>query len=423
MSPPALTPRRSRGATLIEVLVALLVLAFGLLGLARLQTHGRQEASIARQRSEATRLGQEDIEAARAYTRLDGAAASGVPSSYADIGAHSATAVAAASPSTEFALARAVSTSTAAALKWSHTRIAWPDHQGQANQLRLATALPGTDPALSGALVVQNTRQRTPGRGGAAPGLPVTARDLGDGRSAFKPSSDVAVVWVADTVSGRILSVCENGIQPMQRIEDIPAALLTDCREAPGLLLSGLLRWSLSTPPQPLAQANDPPQTASLRLTLSGGPYPAAPVCVSEAKKLVRYTTLVGPQTVEVPLAAAPGFLGLGAWTELGERYSRYLCVISPTGEPPVWSGRSGVVPQGWVIGSAANEVKVCRVAVDLDGSGAIDHNDEHPADYQAVDTLLVAQNFLLIRGDQPCPALAQVGPLGPAAAALQHQP
>jgi len=250
-------------------------------------------------------------------------------------------------------------------------------------------------------------------------------RDLGDGRSAFKPSSDATVAWVADTVTGQILSVCDNGIQAMQKVEDIPAALLTDCHDAPGQLLTGVVRWSLATPPS-LSAANDVPLPLKMTVQTSGGPYPAAPVCVSEAKKLVRYNTTVGPTTVDVPLAAEPGFLGQGAWTELGERYVRYLCLVSPTGTPPRWSGRSAVLPQAGVMGTAATQYKVCRITTDLDGSGAIDRNDEHPANYTAVDGLLSGQNFLIVRGDQLCPGAAAAGPasaLTPVSSTAQHQP
>ncbi|MEY2891181.1 MAG: hypothetical protein RJA98_1089 [Pseudomonadota bacterium] len=413
------------GTSLLEVLVSLLVLAVGLLGLAKWQVQGRHEADIARQRSEATRLAQEDLETARAYASVQAAAASGAPS-FDALGSRTATSQAEASPNTEFTLQRQAPADAALPLKWPALSVAWADHQGGSQDLQLATALAAIDPAWSGALVVQNARQRTPGRGGRAPGLPpISVRKLGDGRSAFKPSSDATVAWVADTVTGQILSVCDNGIQAMQQVDDIPAALLTDCHDAPGQLLTGLLRWSLAVPPS-LNAANDLPLALQMKVQTTGGPYPAAPVCVSEAKKLVRFNTAVGPTTVEVPLLAEPGFLGQGAWTALGERYVRYLCLVSPAGTPPSWSGRSTVLPQGWGIGTAATQYKVCRITTDLDGSGAIDHNDEHPSSYSAVDSLLSGQNFLVIRGDQGCPGAAAAGPTGaltPASSTVQHQP
>ena len=34
------------------------------------------------------------------------------------------------------------------------------------------------------------------------------------------------------------------------------------------------------------------------------------------------------------------------------------------------WSGRSTLVPDGWALGSSADEYKVCRYSADQDGNG-----------------------------------------------------
>ena len=81
---PHALPRRTRdaGFTLVEALIALLVLAFGMLAVAGLQTTLAHNADVARQRTEATRLAQARVEALRAYQQVG--AASGA-ASYADI--------------------------------------------------------------------------------------------------------------------------------------------------------------------------------------------------------------------------------------------------------------------------------------------------------------------------------------------------
>jgi hypothetical protein len=63
------------------------------------------------------------------------------------------------------------------------------------------------------------------------------------------------------------------------------------------------------------------------------------------------------------------------------------------------------VVPTGWSLGGGSGDHRVCRYVADADGSGAIDANIEHPADYVDVAGSLLAQNFLVVRGDQACPA------------------
>ena len=60
-----------RGFTIIESLMALAVVAFGLLGIAGMQSLMTRSADVAKQRSEATRLAQQKIEALRAYTTID----------------------------------------------------------------------------------------------------------------------------------------------------------------------------------------------------------------------------------------------------------------------------------------------------------------------------------------------------------------
>ena len=61
------TQRIQRGISLIEALIAFLVLSLGVLGMSKLQSHLRLHSDIARQRSEAVRIAQEDMEALRSF--------------------------------------------------------------------------------------------------------------------------------------------------------------------------------------------------------------------------------------------------------------------------------------------------------------------------------------------------------------------
>ena len=97
--------------------------------------------------------------------------------------------------------------------------------------------------------------------------------------------------------------------------------------------------------------------------------------------------------------------------TESGDRYVACACVVVPVASGP-WSGRSTISPIGWTLGTGPNDRRVCRYTAALDGSGAVDANEEHPADYSAVDHALANQNFLVIKGTESCPAgpAVQVG-------------
>ena len=57
-----------RGVSLIEAIVAMAVMAFGMMAIVGLQTTLRQNSDIAKQRSEAVRIAEEAIEQWRGYS-------------------------------------------------------------------------------------------------------------------------------------------------------------------------------------------------------------------------------------------------------------------------------------------------------------------------------------------------------------------
>jgi type IV pilus assembly protein PilV len=63
--PPLALPAKQRGFTLIEVMIAVLILAFGLLGFALLQTMNVRFTNSANQRSQATNLAYEMLDQMR----------------------------------------------------------------------------------------------------------------------------------------------------------------------------------------------------------------------------------------------------------------------------------------------------------------------------------------------------------------------
>lgn len=136
--------RAQQGIALIEALIAFLVLTLGMLAVLRLQPELRQHAELARQRSEATRLAQQDIEGLRGFVRLDGAAPS------FDAIAAAAYAV---EPdglgSPRYHVQRRID-----AAAWPHSRVVvvsvqWADHQGEVQRIELATLIAAHEPALA----------------------------------------------------------------------------------------------------------------------------------------------------------------------------------------------------------------------------------------------------------------------------------
>ena len=130
------------GIALLEALIAFLLLSIGILALSWQQGGLRQNSDAARQRSEAVRLAQKDIEDLRAFATLD---------AWDDIADASVDATPAGSP-THYTLTRVVQTRDQPALKSVRVTLGWNDRHGAAQQLVLDTLIAGQDPALAGAL-------------------------------------------------------------------------------------------------------------------------------------------------------------------------------------------------------------------------------------------------------------------------------
>jgi Tfp pilus assembly protein PilV len=355
--------RRQRGASLVEALIAFMVLSLGTLGIAHLQRHVEHGADLARQRSEAVRLAQQDIEQLRAFAAMS--AASGVRS-YADI-APADTSVDAASgyrSNASYRVERRIAEEPDAALKTATVLVRWTDRTGQPQSVLLQSAVAGMPPALSAALPVQAHEPPMKTVHGRSPRIPASARKLAGGRSVLKPAASGGLAFVLSNATGRVTERCSATAD---------TADPSDCVRFDALLLSGWIRLSLAAPPA--ADANDKPLPVAVSLVLTGADAAPAPECFTEPR----------------------------------ERIVAYHCVIAASGP---WSGRSTVVPQGWTLAAEAGAFKVCRYSGDHDGSGAIDRNAEHPEHYSNVDVSLMQQNFLLVRGDQACPANT-----------VQHQP
>ncbi|MGZ5236622.1 MAG: hypothetical protein ACXWCV_09960 [Caldimonas sp.] len=174
-------------------------------------------------------------------------------------------------------------------------------------------------------------------------------------------------------------------------------------------------------PPLP-SQANEAPPAVAVALSLSGGSDAAPQECSAEVMKTVRYPLGAGLRIDAVPIDAVPASLGVASWSDTGERFVSYRCLVTPRADGR-WSGRSTLVAAGWTIGAASGDRRVCRFASDRDGSWAIDANIEHPADYADVGATLQAQNFLVVRGDQGCPAAPDSTLLAAGLGSVPHQP
>ena len=380
---PHLERRAQRGIGLIEALVAFLILSLGMLAMTRLQSDLRAHAELARQRTEAVRIAQQEIETLRAYSVLTASAGA---RAFEQI--TSASAVVDSIVPTRYELARQVSRSVDGQAANVAVTVRWNGRRSEPQLLTLSSVVARSAPALAAAQLTAPGGVPVVGAFGRSARIPLAAKDLGDGRSAFKPTNTGSVAIVQDNRSGEVVARCTTAAALTTAL--LTLADLTNCDTTVGLLLSGTVRF---------AQGSALPFDVMLALT--NGNYPQAPRCTSAP------ADAGGPSAV-------------------------YHCVVYPSvsgADVGRWSGRAAIVPIGWQIGVGAGDWRVCRYSSDLDGSGAIDRNIEHPAAYAGVDTALAQQNFLVMAGADNCPGAPAVRIEGDGAdvyaelGTIQHQP
>ncbi|RZS58721.1 hypothetical protein EV685_1019 [Sphaerotilus mobilis] len=284
-------------------------------------------------------------------------------------------------------------------LRARRSQVRWNAWRGQPAGLALDTLMPA-DPALdqelAGAVLLDRAPPRRDLGGRARPTprhalIPASASPLGDGRSAWQPHAGLPAVWLIDDASGAVVARC-GGLA--SRVDGVRQA--EDCIATGGLLIGGVVRFATDTDHPGAAEAESPlsaalPLDLAMRPAASGDTAPDAD-CGHDA-----------PSALPVDGAAhPPGVV-------------RYLCVVSGSGQPPRWSGRLEIVPQGWSIGlvnrppPAPPVRRVCRYSADHDRNGQVDPA-EHPAVHRAVDTALGDQNFLVVRAGAACPRDAPAG-------------
>jgi Tfp pilus assembly protein PilV len=370
--------RAQRGVGLIEALLAFLVLSVGMLAMTRVQSDLRAHAELARQRTEAMRIAEQDVETLRGYSVLTTSAGA---RSYEQI-ASGGMAVDSIGP-TRYELSRHVAPTADNHAASVAVTVRWNGRRGEPLETTLSSVIARSAPALAAALLNEPSGVPVVGAFDRSARIPLVAKDLGDGRSAFKPAAAGGVAIVQDNVNGQVVARCN--VSSTLATAALTLADLTNCDTTAGLLLSGTVRF-----------AQGSPLPFQLRLALSGGEYPQPPQCAT------------------TPI-------------DTGEQRTVYHCAVYPSASGANagrWSGRTTIAPIGWTIGTTAQDRRICRFSADLDGSGAIDRNVEHPAEYSSVDAALAQQNFLVVSGAEPCPpALPLAGDVFADLSTVQHQP
>ncbi|HEY6354865.1 MAG TPA: prepilin-type N-terminal cleavage/methylation domain-containing protein, partial [Burkholderiaceae bacterium] len=406
----------SRGVSMVEAMVALAIMAFGMLAVVGVQSTLRLNADIAKQRSEATRLAQEKLDEWRSFTVIDAAPPQ---AAWADI-ADSVSTVAGSNATYE--VKREVVTTIDPPAKVIRVTVSWSDRAAaDANdknqRVTLASSIAAAAPGLSGTLAVR------PGTAAVGPvrrpfkrhpTIPAQARDFGSS-SAFVPSQYFPhIVIVFNNVTGAVIGVCNFNYTTSNStitINEIQSCSNTTT----GQLLSGFVRFQRRSDGGELtaADVDDPPGPAMnlrINISLTSSGHPQSPFCVDDT---------------------------ISGGTASGQPFGTYYCVIY-SNQAGTWSGITTIAPLSdtsgdWVItddasvGASGPPIghRVCRYTVATSDSQTVP-NEAHPRNYADVSGNLTNQNFVVIRSVKHCPTDVPADPANGDLVntnTLQHQP
>lgn len=285
-----MNPRHHQhGASLIEGLVALLVLSLSLVATVRLQTWLRQHSDLAHERSEAVQQAQRALESQRGFPDL--AAFDRLPPRDAE----------ASTRTTTYRLQH--DTAVHEGLKTERVAVNWQPRSGAEQRVQIASSIARLGPVYSALLEVppQDTVlavQRV---------LPAGTHIRADGRSIVKPTAHSRIAWVMDNATGEIQLQC--GVAASSQARDLRVEELTNCEPFEARLVRGFIRFALSSTPDPL-HANDAP----LQLVVQA----AAHSCESETiaadgERYIAYACAVASADTEPTLIPQGWTFGLTA--------------------------------------------------------------------------------------------------------------
>lgn len=373
MTPRTLPHTRPRGVALVEALVAFAILSLAVLAALRWQAVMHLQADISRQRGEATQHAHRFLERWRSFARLE---AQGDAPSFADVNTSRDEAE---GTGARYTIDRQVRADRTARLKTIALGVTWTDRAGALQELQLASAIDGTLPIHSAALMLPSMPSAAARVHGQAPGTPPDAILLADGRSLWsaapgRPGASAAVTFVTDP-DGRIVLRCHGA----------------DLGRAAG------------TPEPPARSACQPVRGAWLtgHVTLAsvgaaGGHGPGRP---TDAQALsLRAWAPAGasftPVCRHVGALTAPA-----ARNERGEPVIRYACAVPAEPGDPRPADRLAITPSFPAASPAGPPAQVCRHPTGLGADGG-----SEPSSAGQPPQALAHQNFVIVPAGQPCP-------------------
>ena len=356
------THQRESGVSPIEALVALAVMAFGMLGVIGMQASLRFNADVSKQRSEAVRLAQEGIENWRNFSVL---ATTPGKAAFDDI-ASAAAATVALPASANATYTRTTTVAPAVAgdplLKKVTVTVNWLDRRAaspsDSQAVTLTTVIAGIAPELAGSLSIPGDQAATQRPRERHSAIPVGATNQGI-TSTFTPPGGGSLIWVFNNATGMITSTCNPLCTPFN-----------------AWLLTGFVQFAVSG--MPTAAIAESPSDAAIA-------------------------------TVGVSVnATAPNVLTLVCPTSFSATFVTYYCAVPSSAGTRRWSGQSvvtGISLATTMADFSTSLYKVCRYTSVQSPTTPGNNNAEHPLNYVAVATPLTNQNFLVtLAGDGALP-------------------
>lgn len=423
--------KRQRGMSLIEAMVAMLIVSFGMMAVVGMQVTFGRNSEEAKIRGEAVRLAQLKMDQLRAFEqRMDeagkfsycGKVVSSTTATDADVDKRPITeslsnttytitwVVSPAETAADCSTPPATSSTPTPMHRTVRVNVAWTDRTGASRTFVMDGVLAKLEPADLGTLAYGpgSTSVRRPKNRDINIPYPAVTLSGGD-KSAFRPAGSSTPIIVFDNLNGDVVGVCAAGSTSLAEGMNLD---LTGCNQNRAYLVSGYIRFCLSNgcgaSNQPgdagAKYANAADATLALNSSVpvaflddGGNPVTAlTPSCYS-----ARQVTLKSNGTT-VSDTGQPD-------NQVSARFIAYVCVVYPLDDDSnpstrsVWTAKAVLRPDAWTVGSGSSNYRVCRFSADYDRNNAL-NNNEHPSKYRAVSKSIDSQNYLIVKGNESCP-------------------
>jgi type IV pilus modification protein PilV len=397
--------RTARGFALIEVLVSVVVVAFGMLALASMQMNLSRNADVAKQRSEAVRLAQEKMECLRAYTQITTSATASAARNcmgallavdtwdgMANVGSDPLNPISSAYSNTTYTRSWAFDSryTSASSQRPVTVTVTWTDRAGEVQTYQLSSVISQSNPDNAGELgfpLPQNTNLKRPKN--RSLNIPVAAISLGNGQSAYQLNANLAVVFSDD--SGYVVQRCNTTVTAANYATLVANG---DCTTFNAYIVAGYISGDSTWD----SNANSLPTGINTSGVTSSGTISCA----------------FDPTLQAVNQNTGTAITGSNQW-----RY--YLCVV-PVTAGGTWSGTIRLA--GMTTNNSGSRWRVCRF--EHPASALFPNSNERNVQpYTNVSTSLDSQNYYVSSGTCPSGSITYFN--GPSAqttsyTTVQHQ-